>query len=227
MCLFLLNFRDAGGALGCPGNELLALMIVVIDKANRRLFAHQLEQLSPLRQGEEASVFGGAWVCGQGSIPGDLADDDTVYIADLDQNHTVTAAFRLTPTLGASLLRDRFPNGLTRSGVQGHSEVYEIAHWMSAELETGEGARERYGDLFCAMFNHSQSKGLTHLNLFCDLGLLPLLLDFEWSVIPLGLPVVAGGRDRLAVVVELSQNAPITAPPLGWATQTSAVGGLH
>ncbi len=182
-------------------------MIVIIDKANRRLFAHQLEQVSPLRPRDGALVFEGAWV---GSLSGNavnLAEDESVYIADLDRNHTVEAALRLTPARGASLLRDQFSRQFSPACAPEHSQIYEITHWISADLEAeGGGAAECYGELFSALLNHSRSEGLTHLNLFCDLELLPLLLDFGWSVIPLGLPVTDGGRDRLAVVVELSQK---------------------
>ena len=87
-------------------------MIVVIDKANRRLFTHQMEQLSLLRQGERSQVFEGAWAHSLSGNAVNLAEDGSVYIADLDQSHTVRAALRLTPTCGASLLRDQFSREL-------------------------------------------------------------------------------------------------------------------
>ena len=114
-------------------------MIVIIDKANRRLFAHQLEQVSPLRPRDGALVFEGAWV---GSLSGNavnLAEDESVYIADLDRNHTVEAALRLTPARGASLLRDQFSRQFSPACAPEHSQIYEITHWISADLEAEGG----------------------------------------------------------------------------------------
>ncbi len=185
-------------------------MIFVVDRTNRAIFADQLEQFFQHRQmvaGRVATSDVASRLSVNCVDQGEA--DDVVYVVETDSSRSVVAALRLVPTLEVDLLRDRFSFAIADT-THLHSKIYEMSHWIALDDEDESEGRERYGHLFCAMFDYGLQRGQANLTLFCDIEFLPTLLERGWSVTPLGLPVAQHDRVRLAVAVEVSRAVLLT-----------------
>lgn len=187
-------------------------MIFVVDRTNRAVFSDQIEQFFQHRQ-----VVAGCAVSSDTALRSlsdtraDQGDGDAaVYVVEIDSSHKVVAALRLVPTIDVDVLRDRFSFAIAADAMSVRSQIYEMSHWIELDDEDEAEGRERYGHLFCAMFDYGLQRGQAHLTLFCDIEFLPTLLERGWSVTPLGLPVEQHDRVRLAVAVEVSRSVLLT-----------------
>jgi acyl-homoserine lactone synthase len=128
-----------------------------------------------------------------------------LVLADAEGAHL--GSTRLLPTTRPHLLDSLYPELCADEPPRG-SDIFEVTRFC---LERSLNARERRAvrnTLVTALADHALAAGISAYTAIAEIGWFQQILAFGWRCWPLGFPKVVGGKQLVALRIEIDADTP-------------------
>ncbi|WFU75443.1 acyl-homoserine-lactone synthase [Bradyrhizobium sp. CB2312] len=132
------------------------------------------------------------------------------YLAQLTDEGEVQGSVRLLPTLGPTMLRDKFPMLLGDATAPQHPQLWESSRFaIETRPDAPKGkhkiARATY-ELFAGMIEFGLSRGLTDIVTVTDVRMERILRRAGWPLRRIGVPHLIGNTTAVAGYLGISHE---------------------
>jgi acyl-homoserine lactone synthase len=182
------------------------MKVHIVTRANRSLYARELEQMHRLRHEIFVDELGWSDLRSPDGIERDDFDcEEAVYLiaAEFGQVH---GSVRLLPTWRRCMALECFPAWLNEGGFQPAPDIWEWTRWAPGTVRRPRSLIRSRGALIVAALEFAQSRGVQSYLTFCETKFVPQLVELGWEPRPLGLPRPFDQGSAIAVQWEVKDG---------------------